>query len=86
MIRPAITYGCQIWFDRITVKSKSKLASLQHNILIKATKSYRTVSKNIISVVCNICHLDDYCEILSSTYFIPDKLVKKLERINREKH
>lgn len=85
MIRPAITYGCQIWFDRITVKSKSKLVSLQHNILIKATKSYRTVSKNIISVVCNICHLDDYCEILSSTYFIPDKLVKKLERINREK-
>ncbi|KAH9414725.1 hypothetical protein DERP_008565 [Dermatophagoides pteronyssinus] len=79
MIRPAIVYGCHIWFNMIPVKSKLKLNSLQHQILVKAICAYRTISQNIVSVICDVCKLSDYCEILANT-FDSDGLIKGLVR------
>ena len=83
MIRPAIVYGCHIWFNMIPVKSKLKLNSLQHQILVKAICAYRTISQNIVSVICDVCKLSDYCEILANT-FDSDGLIKGLVRESRK--
>ncbi|KAH9510460.1 hypothetical protein DERF_008979 [Dermatophagoides farinae] len=48
MIRPAIMYGYQIWGDKLIVKTKNKLNSIQHHILLKSIYAYPTVSCNII--------------------------------------
>ena len=33
-IRPAITYGYQIWGDKLIIKSRNKLDSIQHNVQV----------------------------------------------------
>lgn len=80
MVRPAITYACDIWFEHINLKQKNKLDSLQHRFLIKTTHAYCTTPKNIVAVICNICHLSDYCLLLNSTKNIDDLSIRKYVR------
>ena len=54
LIRPTITYGCEIWADHITKTHTKKLESLQHTILKNSVMAYKTVSKTCITSLTNI--------------------------------
>lgn len=85
MIRPAITYGYQIWGDKLIVKTKNKLNSIQHHILLKSIYAYQTVSCNIVCILNNVEKLTDYIDSSLITYKIQDKVVRKIIMAIRKK-
>ena len=86
MIRPAIMYGYQIWGDKLIVKTKNKLNSIQHHILLKSIYAYQTVSCNIVCILNNVEKLTDYIDSSLITYKIQDKAVRKIVMALRKKH
>lgn len=78
MIRPAITYGCQIWAKHLNKKQINKLDSTQHKIILKCLQAYRTVPHNITSILSHTPKLSDYIQTLYRTNNIPDAGARKL--------
>ncbi|UYV70094.1 hypothetical protein LAZ67_7001771 [Cordylochernes scorpioides] len=62
IIRPTLTYGTEIWFQFISKKYKYKLNSMQYQILLWCTQTYKTTSYNCVHTLANIPLNTDYME------------------------
>lgn len=59
-IRPAITYGAEIWANKLTSKQRQKINSAQRTTLIGATRAYKTTSTEALQTIANSYPLDLY--------------------------
>ena len=82
MLRPIILYGHQIWEPHINKKQWQKLNSIQHNILRKATFSYKTVSIYCVCSITGVPKISDYCSIMKSTPHTHDRKILLSDKIN----
>ncbi|UYV78931.1 EPM2AIP1 [Cordylochernes scorpioides] len=62
LIRPILTYGAEIWFYQINNRCKQKLNSLQYQIVLWATRSFKTSSSNCVHCLAEIPFLTDFIE------------------------
>ena len=62
LIRPSLTYGCQIWYSHLNKNNIQKLNKLQYNILIKLTKCYKYTSNSCIEVLSQCPKLSEYLD------------------------
>ncbi|UYV62576.1 hypothetical protein LAZ67_2001143 [Cordylochernes scorpioides] len=62
IIRPTLTYGTEIWFEFISKKYMYKLNSMQYQILLWCTQTYKTTSYNCVHTLANIPLITDYME------------------------
>lgn len=84
MIRPAISYGYQIWFNQINKSQIKKIDSLQYRILAKSIQAYCSVSENIVHLICSLPKLSDYFHTHLITKHIHDYHLKAIEVKNIE--
>ncbi|UYV70072.1 hypothetical protein LAZ67_7001709 [Cordylochernes scorpioides] len=63
MIRSTISYASNIWFPFITAAKRSKLNSIQYQILIRCIHAYRTSSSYITHILAKTPLLSDYLEL-----------------------
>lgn len=63
-IRPAITYGAEMWGGNLNAKQREKINSAQRTTLIGITRAYKTVSTEALQVIGNWHPLDLYVEVL----------------------
>ncbi|UYV61721.1 hypothetical protein LAZ67_1006162 [Cordylochernes scorpioides] len=62
LIRPILTYGAEIWFYQINNRCKQKLNSMQYQIVLWATRSFKTSSSNCVHCLAEIPFLTDFIE------------------------
>ncbi|UYV61592.1 hypothetical protein LAZ67_1005454 [Cordylochernes scorpioides] len=62
LIRPILTYGAEIWFYQINNRCKQKLNSTQYQIVLWATRSFKTSSSNCVHCLAEIPFLTDFIE------------------------
>lgn len=63
-IRPAITYGAEIWGGNLNVKQRQKINSAQRTALIGITRAYKTVLTEALQAIGNSYPLDLYVEVI----------------------
>ena len=67
-IRPSLTYGCQIWADRINKVTWSKLESAQHQVLRACISGYRDISMIDTRCLTRSISLQDYVTTLNTCH------------------
>ncbi|KAF7496079.1 hypothetical protein SSS_03037 [Sarcoptes scabiei] len=80
LIRPVMTYASEIWIDQINKKQKSKLESMQHQLLRNSIMAFRTVSKACALSLTKITSLETFIEIKKIKFFHKNHL----QRIDTE--
>ncbi|UYV74540.1 hypothetical protein LAZ67_12000078 [Cordylochernes scorpioides] len=77
MIRSTISYASNIWFPFITAAKRSKLNSIQYQILIRCIHAYRTSSSYITHILAKTPLLSDYLELLQTKYNMTNSLTDR---------
>ena len=60
MLRPALSYGAEIWFPYITKNNIKKLDSLQYQVLVRCIQAYRTTQSTCAHLLAKTPFLSDF--------------------------
>lgn len=83
-IRPAMTYGAEIWANKLTQKQRNKINSVQKTALIGATTAYKTTSTEALQILANSYPLDIYVEALNRANERTNMSKKEAKQIEEE--
>ena len=56
--RAILTYGSEIWSNRITTQVRSKMVSFQHRFLVNVVQAYRTTSRTSVHTLSGVEPID----------------------------
>lgn len=83
-IRPAISYGAEIWAGKLTIKQRQKINSAPRTTLIGYTRSYKTTSNEALQIIAHSYPLDLYIQMLYNIGNRDENVNKKEKKIEEE--
>ncbi|UYV83272.1 hypothetical protein LAZ67_23000349 [Cordylochernes scorpioides] len=80
IFRPILTYGTEVWYEYISKKYIHKFNSLQYQILLWCTQTYKTTSYSCVHTLANIPLITDYMESRNIKYDLNNLSIENQER------
>ena len=71
IIVPKLLYGCSVWSRVLLIKSyKSKLLTVQRNMLKCVTRSFKNVPLNVLLIISNLLPIDLKAIEFSASHYL----------------